>query len=124
MASPEIRMMAVYLNKRKAGTVNQVDYKINPNRAPQHTQDGVVHSKGNIVTDITIDEVTPVGGSSVSALIKTILNQEDIECGIVVAGKLHLVTMACTSVNFKSVSESGMSNGTMILSGAIPDIEG
>lgn len=124
MANPVIRMMAFYLNNKKAATVNQVGYKINPARAAAFGQEGYLsHAKGAITTEFTINEVTPVAGSSFTALLQKVLAQEDIDCSVIVGGKLHKVKMAVTSVDFSSASETGMSNGTMTLQGGVPDVQ-
>lgn len=116
-------MMAFYINNKKAATVNQVDYAINPGRTRAFAQEGYLsHTKGAVVTSFTINEVTPVAGSSFTELLAKIISQEDIECSVAVGGKLHTVICAITAVNFRSQSESGMSDGSMTLEGGIPGI--
>lgn len=125
MANPVVRMTAFYLNGKKAFTVNSVGYKIDPRRSPMFGQAGLLtHSKGAVTVGFDIKEVTPIGGSSISDLNKKIINQEDIDCAIIIAGKLHRVSCACTGAGFEGNAESGTATGDASLMGPIPTIEG
>lgn len=124
MANPEIRFMSVYINGKKAATSNNVSMKVDPKRTVMHVQDGVVHSKGIVHTEITVKELTPVGGSSLTDIEKKILRQEDIPLAVMIGGKLHQWTMACTGYDFSSTSDTGVSEGSATFSGGVPDIEG
>lgn len=125
MANPVVRMTAFYLNGKKAFTVNSVGYKINPNRNQMFGQEGLLtHSKGAVTVSFDIKEVTPIGGSSIADLNKKIINQEDIDCAVIIAGKLHRVSCACTGAGFEGSSEQGTATGDATLVGGVPTIEG
>lgn len=125
MANPVIRMTAFYINGKKAATVNQVSYKINPRRTEMFGQEGLLtHSKGAATVEFSVSEVTPISGSSLSDLNKKILNQEDIDCAILVGGKLHKVTCACTGAGFDGQSENGTATGNATFVGGVPSIDG
>ena len=124
MANPTVRMIAIYVQNKKAATVHQVDYKINPARTAAFGQEGyLTHAKGSIQTEITLNEVTPVAGSTLTGILKQVLDQEDLDCAIVVGAKQHRIKMAVTGINFQSQSENGMSNGSMTLAGGVPDVQ-
>jgi len=117
-------MLAFYIGTEKAATVNQVEYQINPARTAVFGQEGyLAHSKGAITTQITVNEVTPVAGSTFTQkLMDKILNQEDIDCAIKVGEKLHMVTMAVTATTFRGQVENGVADGSVTLQGGVPDL--
>lgn len=118
-----IRMLAFYLQNKKAATVNKATYEIMPARTPMIGQDGLLaHSKGAVQVKFTVTEVTPISGSSLGDINAKVLAQEDIEVGIIVAGKYHRVTCAATSGQFEGDAATGAATGSVTLEGGVPNV--
>lgn len=125
MANPVVRPWPIYINGKKAGTVNKGSYKINPRREPMFGSDGLsTHSKGAVTVELQATEITPVSGSALTNINKKILNQEDFEIACPIGGKLHKFTAACTGAGFESDSESGKATGEATFNGGLPTLEG
>lgn len=125
MANPVVRPWPIFINGKKAGTVSKGSYKINPRREPMFGADGLLtHSKGAVTVELQATEITPVSGSSLTTILKKILNQEDFELAAPIGGQLHKFTAACTGTGFESDSESGKATGEATFSGGLPTVQG
>ena len=79
------------------------------------------HSKGAVVTSLSINVVVPVVGVTFS-MVEDCLAQNDIVIGIPVNGKTHTMVMAITENSMKSNVEKGTVEGTLTLEGGVPDV--
>ena len=125
MANPVVRPWPIFIDGKKAGTVNKGTYKINPRREPMFGVDGLLtFGKGAVTVELNATEITPVSGSSLANINKKIINQEDFELAAPIGGKLHKFTAACTGNEFEMDTESGRAGGQATFMGGVPTIEG
>ena len=125
MANPVIRGLPVYINGKKAATVNKWSLKFKNNREPMFGADGLLtHTKGASSFELQVTEITPIIGSSLTDINKKLLNQEDIQIGVPIGQQLVTCTCAGTGHGFESDSESGKVTGEATFSGGVPTVQG
>lgn len=124
MANPDVRAFAIYFGNKKAFTVNQQQIQVLGGRQAVFGQEGyLAHSKGAIQVRMTLNEITPVGGSDlIRELSAKQLRQENINMKMLIGGKVFTVEMAIVSTEFSSHTETGVATGTGQFEGGIPKI--
>lgn len=125
MGRPTVRAGVFYWRNRKAAETNKASIKFTHNRKPIPGADGyAAWSKGAVMAEISITEFVPVGGSTTSADIERILNQEDIDAAILIGGKFYRQKWAVTENTLSYDSETGVSEGQLTLQGSKPTVKG
>lgn len=123
MAQPTVRHMSLYLNDKKVATINNISVTFDSGRTALYGSEGyLTHSKGAMMTRMDFTEVTPVGGSDLTALEKKFFNQEDVDVALIVGGTAKRLPMALKQFQFDSASESGACTGKGQLEGGRPVI--
>lgn len=122
MSNPVVRAFPVFYQGRKIATAYENDYRITTGRTRLFGAEGyLTHSKGAVVTSLSINLVIPVTGEAPETVLDA-LNQDDVTIGIPVGGKVHTVVMAITEKDMKSNTERGTVEGTMTLEGGVPNV--
>ncbi len=125
MANPVIRGLPVYINGKKAATINKWDINFKGAREPMFGADGLMtHSKGAQSFELKVSEITPIGGSALTEINKKLLNQEDIQIAVPIGGQLITCTCAGTGHGFSSETEGGKTTGEATFSGGVPTVQG
>jgi hypothetical protein len=126
MANPTVKAFAIYLEGKKAFTCNQQSISFPSGRTATFGQEGyLAHSKGAMQTRLTLNEITPVGGSDMTKLLQTYhMTQRDVPVAMLVGGKIMSVDMAITNLDFGSGTENGVATGTGTFEGGVPTITG
>ena len=123
MANPTVRHIAVYINSKKAATINNVSVTFDSGRTALYGSEGyLTHSKGAVMTRMDFTEVTPVSGSDLVSLEKKFFRQEDVEIAVIIGGTAKRLPMAMKQFQFDSQSESGAATGKGSLEGGLPRI--
>lgn len=122
MALPEVRAFAIYFNDKKAFTVNQQSLSIPAGRQAVFGQEGYLsHSKGAIQVRLTLNEITPTGGSDLRAeLEKRHLLQQNVTIKMKMGRKNISAEFAVVSLEFSSNTETGVAQGTGQFEGGVP----
>lgn len=121
-SNPVVRAFPVYWKNRIIAEAYENEYSLKLGRTRLFAQKGYfAHSKGAVITDLTITHVLPQVGTELP-LLEQILAQDDIKIGIPVGGKVHRVTMAAVENTMKSNTEKGTCEGVLKLEGGKPSL--
>jgi hypothetical protein len=125
MADPIVRQMAFYWQDKKAAEVNKLRVKFMSGRKELFGQDGILaFSRGAAQMELSISEITPIGGSSTSNDIQKFFDQADIDASWIMGGKYYRQKLAWTEAEYDSDSETGVVTGQITLKGRVPQITG
>ena len=123
MADPIIKQMAFYWRDKKAATVNGLTVQFSMGREALYGQEGIIaFSKGRAKMRVTIREVVPIQGSTTTADIEKMLNQDDIPCSFVLGGRYMREDLAVQEATYTSDSEKNVTTGEIVLEGKKPKI--
>lgn len=122
MGDPVVRAFPLFYNDKKVAEAHAVELTINGERTPVFGAEGwLAAARGAVHCDITVTYIVPVSGTSVDFITDTLL-QNDVDCGIPVAGKLVRRTMAITQNQMKSNTQTGVVEGSTHFIGGPPQI--
>lgn len=124
MALVRVRHFTLYLLDKKAATVNNVKFRINTNDAKQVGGEGyLTHSDGAPDASMSATEVTPVGGSTITEVLKKkVITKGEVPYSCFIGGDFYKGVMRVITAEFSSESASGAATGTLEMEGGMPEI--
>ena len=123
MADPIFRARPVYYAARQVGECHEIDYSINPNRAPIFGSTGIIgYAQGAVSSGTTLKFAVPVGGLSGFDFVRDCLKQGTVDIGHLDGTTIIVNTMVIMSYAVTSSTESGKVEGTMTLAGGLPTV--
>lgn len=127
MANPVIRAFPVYYRNQKIATAYDNGMDIKPNRQASFGAEGyLAHTRGAIVTSVTVQYMIPVSGVGLPFL-QDCIDQNDVTLGIPVGGdksnKFVQLEAAITGNQMKANTETGRCEGTMTFEGGKPSLQ-
>jgi len=124
--TPErMRHFSLYYKGKKYAEMQSQTYSIPTNDERQIADGGYMgHSDGQTVTDLSVNAIVMVGGSSITALQDMIRKQYvDIGLGIV-DGKIHRIKMRCTQAEYEGEATNGTQKVRWQFEGGEPNTTG
>lgn len=124
MANPQVRAIPIYYQNKKIAEAYDTQFKLAGGRQPVFGAEGLAtHSRGAVITGITVGFFVPVQGVSVPVFLD-IINQKDVTMRLPIGGKMFEIDMAPIDVDVKSNTETGKCDGSANFSGGKPKVLG
>ena len=122
MADSVFRAYPLYLNGKKVAEVASSTYEISTNNANQIGLEGVLgQSRGARETKIDFDTVVPIAGMQIN-IDDIIASEATVGLGVVVNGRMQLVSGTISGATYTSDSKEGTTKGKYSFMGGAPQL--
>jgi hypothetical protein len=123
MANIKVKAASIFINGKKAGTLEGTDYEYNSGDEPVFGDPGyVTSSDGAITTRVTATGFNPVPGSGL-LLFQAMNNKQDVDVSLFpIDGGVHTITMRPLTGKAQSSHKTGMQSSNYTFIGGQPKI--